>query len=1247
MTIIRLFSVLLFLFVPPWSFSGDKPTTPEAVRLREWTFREPDDFQGWEARHWSKVSVAEYSLRGRTEKNAQLSSPPIDLPADKCNILSVRIKSDSVGSCRIFFRTDEEKQFSPAKMTVLKIKGDNRFGDYQVNLGLHSLWTGMIRQLRFDPVNEANIEIAWLNLDYSTAITRVEKEAPSTEAISEDKSVKLPPALQLPSPADLSRLTRTSVLEISAEPVLDKYPVERQIDILRGSREKFQPVCDFQDLSGWKLELYGSARAQAARSREVPLWDSYCLKIQLLAGVQQNGYLCLIPPRPLLISNTFTSVQLYGRLRINSSNKTEIANNRGGYVKARFRDRSGSIYTVPLGPLTHTHQGQWRLLHCSWQEKSFLGPAAGVDQVTLARIGGLRRCSWEEEGQGSPQLPLQLTALIILLPREEVASQVEAIYLDSLGLSVDLQPQLPPGTDLDLRPYLQTTDTILPMNKERKYTNLVMNVGKSYLFKYSGPDGELVYSYKPQSGLLSDIQVSWNGKTTFSPLHGGGLNICPGDDDREVIAAVDPLATRELLSVHQVGERVLSRWRQPTAGTPQEYTVEMQVKQKSLIIDLHEDSGRCASFTFGRAEGVAAGRLVDIPYMQYDGSSIFNVAQPLALLVDNQLFVTAILDWYSSDCTYPFGANPDQTGRTADTFIYNGGCYYLRKTDGRRNPLRERIFLTVSPDYQEVLPSIPNPRSTFISRMAGSWYVFRADVMPEFFRRLHEFGLRDILALHHINHSLNPGDGNAVNFRVDHPRAALLQGRWLEDYVDGLRRLGYSYGFLTYGDHISPFNQYFQEGLISRGQDNSFRFVIGDTLALKPAQGLQLFRDYYPKMYEKYRPDFHHFDTYAAVSEIEHIDFDSRNPQAASYRQSLAYKCLQLLEVKKYGVIANVEGRRHFMVAGFADSAHGTCDGRQFQAERLLIPDFNLLKIHPLMVTYYTKLFHNRRAKNLEVEPATGFSQERAWVIANGHAGWTYPPISSRQDRASFARILSDYYTFKSLQGCYLPARAVAIEFYDAGRFYDTSTALKNGAIDGGRLRVRYENGTEVWVNYNKSDDWTVPTTAGDLVLPPWGYYCYRRNYHLQYAARRGEDKIEYVQSPGYLFIDTFGRMQTCGPLSARGAAAVLLLTNNALLVIPTGGYGNPVTTTELSPTVVNGRRIEDLSGFEKVAAARGCPIIELDKKYFFPGRTVLAVEAYTDDGQPGGPYPFQDTGEKIRIEPNDKFLKYLVRGVK
>ena len=60
---------------------------------------------------------------------------------------------------------------------------------------------------------------------------------------------------------------------------------------------------------------------------------------------------------------------------------------------------------------------------------------------------------------------------------------------------------------------------------------------------------------------------------------------------------------------------------------------------------------------------------------------------------------------------------------------------YLPKTDGLRNNLYERIFITNSPNYEETLPTIANPPS--LRQVEGKQVVWTV-TEPESFAQDHE-----------------------------------------------------------------------------------------------------------------------------------------------------------------------------------------------------------------------------------------------------------------------------------------------------------------------------------------------------------------------------------------------------------------------------------------------------------------------------------------------------------------------------
>ena len=89
---------------------------------------------------------------------------------------------------------------------------------------------------------------------------------------------------------------------------------------------------------------------------------------------------------------------------------------------------------------------------------------------------------------------------------------------------------------------------------------------------------------------------------------------------------------------------------------------------------------------------------------------------------------------------------------------------YIAKTDGLRNNLYERIFVTNSPRYEEVLPTIANPPS--LRQQEGKQVVWTV-TEPETFRggpralpRIRSYGLDKIMQHSHEVTWRDEGDSN-------------------------------------------------------------------------------------------------------------------------------------------------------------------------------------------------------------------------------------------------------------------------------------------------------------------------------------------------------------------------------------------------------------------------------------------------------------------------------------------------------
>ena len=116
---------------------------------------------------------------------------------------------------------------------------------------------------------------------------------------------------------------------------------------------------------------------------------------------------------------------------------------------------------------------------------------------------------------------------------------------------------------------------------------------------------------------------------------------------------------------------------------------------------------------------------------------------------ETPLFVSALLDHCRTNASLFWFANQVAD----DGATQNGGSRYLPKTDGQRNPVFERLFVTVSPRFEETLPNIPNPKSPWM-HVAGErlWRAHGASDREhdyEFWKKVARYGMTKVVITDH------------------------------------------------------------------------------------------------------------------------------------------------------------------------------------------------------------------------------------------------------------------------------------------------------------------------------------------------------------------------------------------------------------------------------------------------------------------------------------------------------------------
>ena len=313
----------------------------------------------------------------------------------------------------------------------------------------------------------------------------------------------------------------------------------------------------------------------------------------------------------------------------------------------------------------------------------------------------------------------------------------------------------------------------------------------------------MIYRYTPATGTLSDLWAEWEqGGGPFQPLAGGGIRFC-ADQGKPSL----PPEKIELVRCRQEGNAVQAAWRCTAGRRSAELQYTFELVQKSMLITVRCPGGEVGEFCVGKAVGLSNPRLVTLPYLTGDQQ---RPAVVVAGPPEKPLFVSAFLDYYLSNASALWAANSiDNEG-----VVYNGGSRYLPKTDGRRNNCYERLFLTVSPRFEETLPNVANPQSPWM-HVTGErlWIAHGASDRQrdyDLFRKVARYGMTKLVITDHETGWRDGGE--SFTFRT---RAAPGRGGdpSQADYARKLHALGFRYGIYNNYYRLRPGQRALERGL--------------------------------------------------------------------------------------------------------------------------------------------------------------------------------------------------------------------------------------------------------------------------------------------------------------------------------------------------------------------------------------------------------------------------------------------------
>ena len=640
----------------------------------------------------------------------------------------------------------------------------------------------------------------------------------------------------------------------------------------------------------------------------------------------------------------------------------------------------------------------------------------------------------------------------------------------------------------------------LPYSGADLSSNETVRADAVTMLRYSGRDGRLEYEWR---GSPESLTASWNGGPKFRPFAGGGV---PG-------------------------------------GYGGSYTVS--ISGKTLILDVFAPQGT-DGISMGHVDGAKELSRTLVPAMG-DGYWWDNNRSRVSAVDTGRekLFVLAFPDWYVSQASAVEGRKqPDGT--------YDRFCVYRPKTDGTYNPVFERVYITVSPEFMETLPVVANPPSPWkhvTGRKAWCRYCAGPNRRKDkkFLTWLHRHGIRELVINEH--ECCMRDDGESFTFREKTAPRKGGDDAW-RDYADYvINKLGYMYGPYNNFTDLSPVNANWSIDHVSRKSPFPDAPDAGGLVpawtrcyAPKAAFAYASCARYAPLLKKKFGFNTAYCDVHTAILPWEYVDCDARVPDGGKFQPFYrAYAAILLEQKKAWQGPVYSEGNSHFFYAGLADGNYGQlgirCDKDPW------IVDFDLRRLHPLQSDFGvgnpSMFMPGLPSKSASPELEEAIDRFLAATLAFGHTpflvldmmmerrcdtGSGYPAAGNvPTPEIGLPYALRSYFMVQPAAALYSQSEAKDILYYfDDGSWRGVSAAVMFGDRELQRIAVSYADGTCVVANGHRTKR-IVGTVFGRKVdLPPCGYLVWNDAGALAIeASDRHGTRCDYSASGDAIYLDT------------------------------------------------------------------------------------------------------------------------------
>lgn len=679
---------------------------------------------------------------------------------------------------------------------------------------------------------------------------------------------------------------------------------------------------------------------------------------------------------------------------------------------------------------------------------------------------------------------------------------------------------------------LQLSAQSTPMPTTASGTNAIIydDTDNKFYFLFNGNP---LYSYfvgrngkfNNNGGTLYGVQAIATNGVWFWPSYAGGItaslngkNRLPWDADIRYTLLGDPQVVNNSIEV---------KWRMThnLEGMNDflDYTYKFQISGKTLIItvEVQNNSIKSTGINFDRCENAHNKSVVIVPYL-----TLFN------LLYSDDSYTSLFVDWEFTNASTIYPLEPWEYNVpefvSENSIRYTQHISYKRKTNGRRNPLKEKIYLTVSSNIDEVLPNLPGPIAALRHQAASRTVLSYGPPYPwllwsnphykyRFLDSLKNRGVNDLNVIikqyQCYGYDIKLPDvlknGQPANFETYTCDSIEAGGQGSREHLIELRNhivndLGYGFALHEqYTDLYKNSPSYLATMEAKNSLDNTEGAVLNwincepeTAHVFKPHYSISM-AELWSSRLKDFDPTWSYLDVHSAANPSDFVDYEYDADGAGYFSYVLnQYRLLPAILKSNYGMDIPVQGeggRGLMLYAGYFDDLEArllTANYNIYGYSAPLFIDFAVKKIKPKSslhgLGHCESFFAACLDKSCDKNHASLNRDELLIYIATELA-YGYSGLITKGniiDHSIEQAVLETSHVLP-LAKAIINAKPLSIEYGDSLqtateyiKIHPNYSDIKNVADFMGKVKVTYDNGIIVFVNRHPTESWNINVGA-------------------------------------------------------------------------------------------------------------------------------------------------------------------------